>query len=173
MSRTAVRAIAAALIVAVTTLTGCTAQPGTAAVVDGRRITENELAVTLEQLAPLVGDPSPGALLAALIAAPDMAAAASANGVGVSQEDALALLDCASEAGGLEPRDDWSAGSIAVAQIQLASNALATLPDAAEIAAEANATIAARDVQINPRYGSYDAASGTVVAIERPWIAQE
>lgn len=173
MPRTVVRALVGALVVTVTALTGCTAQPGAAAVVDGRVITSAELAGTIDDLGVLTGGAAPADVLQALIIAPDVVQAAADNGVGVSEDEGIQLLNDVAANNGLEAREEWSDGSILIAELQLADNAIYTLPDAQEIAAQINETISAREVEVNPRFGTFDPETRAVVALDRPWIAAE
>lgn len=170
MSRTAIRMLVGALL-AVTVLTGCSVRPGAAAVVDGRVISQDELARTHTELGPLLQEPTPAQVLTVLVIEPIFVRAAEENGVGVSVDDARKLLDSSAQQNKVTDVPDWSTGSVDVARFSLASSALQNLPNASDVMTTVNDEIAKQDVSINPLYGTWDASSEGVTALSFPWIA--
>ena len=164
------RPVIGAVVVAAS-LAACSVHPGAAAVVDGRVIPQDELQVAQEQLEPILNGASASDILAVLIAAPDYTAAASANGVGVSTEDAEQLLADATTSAGIEDAPDYGAGALEVARFSLANSRLADLEDGATVIAQVQDEVLAQDVTVNPRYGTFDEESGRVQLTEPTWIA--
>ena len=92
--RAGVRA-AGVLVALVTTagLAGCAGQPGAAAVVDGTPIPTADVQAALTELSPYYQGATTTNLLAVLVQEPTVVELAEEKGVGVSDEDAQALLD--------------------------------------------------------------------------------
>jgi len=173
-SRTRRRAArtAVALAVGAALLTGCAQAPGTAAVVDGRTITEGTLQRATSELGTLVpsGIPTQQVLIN-LIAAPFLLDRATDAGAGVSEAEARQLADELAAQAGLAETPDLGEGSLTVLRATLAQQKLAQRPDAGEVFAAFAEDLAAADVDLSPRYGSFDlTAPGGIVAPERPWI---
>lgn len=154
-------------------LAGCAGQPGTAATVDGRQISQAQLEQTVADLAPILGDIAPSSVLQALIQAPVAIEAASEHGVGVSDDDGRALLATVAENAGVAAPATWSDGALQIARSDLSLEALSELPNADDVTAELNATVAGQDIVLNPRYGQVDPATGTVVPITWDWLAAD
>ncbi|MCL3861302.1 SurA N-terminal domain-containing protein [Actinotalea sp. K2] len=167
--RAAVRA-ALAVAVGAALLAGCASQPGAAAVVDGRSITQAELNRTATELAPLITGTDIRVVLSALISAPSFIDAAAEHGVGVSVAETRALMDEAAVRTGATEVTDWGDGSVALVRFTLASQSLQGLPDAATVVAEVNEQVRGLDVQVNPRYGALDRTTGAITPVALPWI---
>ncbi|WP_098469432.1 hypothetical protein [Serinibacter salmoneus] len=149
-------------------MTACTQQPGTAATVEGERITQAELAATVEDLDTLNGMASdPGQVLTSLIFAPVVVTASGDAGVGVSQAEATALLDEVAATAGLEPWD-YAPGTIQIAELQLVSQYTASVAGLNE---EIAVRAAEADVEVNPLYGEWSGASG-VQPTQWPWLLE-
>lgn len=170
MSRTAIRMLVGALL-AVTVLAGCSVRPGAAAVVDGRVISQDELARTQEELGPLLQNPTPSQVLTVLILEPAFVDAAEKNGLGVSTDDARKLLESSAKQNSLTDVPDWGSGALAVARFSLANSALQNLSNASDVLAAVNDQIAKEDVSVNPLYGTWDGSGEGVKALTFPWIA--
>ncbi|GIG38650.1 hypothetical protein [Cellulomonas phragmiteti] len=156
-TRGRVRVVAAAVVVG-GVLAGCAGQPGAAAVVDGRTITTAELATAYEQLTPIFNGAGPQDVLGVLITEPFAAQVAADEGVGVNDEQAMALLrQVAVQAVGEERGAalEFGPGAIAVARYSLAASALQDLPDAQGAAEAYQERVAAADIEVNPRYGEF------------------
>lgn len=171
MTRTATGVLGVALVAAL--LTGCSAQPRAAAVVDGTVISQAEVEQTFDELGPILADAKPSAVVQALILAPSVIGAAADNGVGVSDQDGAELLDAVMTNAGLDPAGSWSHGSLQIARSELSAQALANLPDGAALLEQARASATAQEVEVNPQYGQLVAETGVIDPIARPWIAQE
>lgn len=171
LARSLVGGLAAVLVAS--SLASCAAQPGTAATVDGRRITQAELEETVADLRLILGDIATSSVLQALIQAPVAIEAASENGVGVSDDDGRSLLATVSENAGVTAPEEWSDGALQIAKSDLSLEALSGLPDAQEVTAELNAAVAAQDIELNPRYGTVDVETGTVAPITWDWLAPD
>lgn len=153
-------------------LTGCAQAPGTAAVVDGRVITEEALATAvadLERLAP--GQLDASTVLVTMAAAPYFLEAAEASGVAPTEEDARAFaVQLAEQTGGSA---DIGEGATDVLLFSVASQNLNALPDSEEVLEEVFAELSAADVETNPRRGRLDLATGQLAPLDLPWVASE
>lgn len=167
------RGLAAAAVVAGLVLGGCSAQPGAAAVVDGQRISENEVAQAVADFTAITGQPVDApTMLGTLIVAPILLGAAAENGVAASRAEAIALLD--QQAAALErpvPEDGYGDGVIKVAQMTIVNQGLQAVPDAQSVIMDINQRVATADVEVSPRYGQFDPAVAAVTAEALPWIA--
>jgi hypothetical protein len=169
--RRAARA-AVALAVGAAVLTGCTQVPGTAAVVDGRTITERTLQQATDELGQLVpqGIPTQQVLIN-LIAAPYLLDAAAEAGAGVSEAEAAQLAEQLAAQAGLAEVPELGEGSLDVLRATLAQQKLSQSADPAGAFAAFEEELAAADVQLSPRYGTFDlTAPGGILAPERPWV---
>lgn len=168
------RGIAAAAVLAGFALAGCGAQPGAAAVVDGERITESELARAVEDFAAVTGQQVEAAMmLGTLVVAPSLIEVGAEYGVGASDDEAAALLDRQAEMAGLPvPEGGYGEGVLRVAKMTIVNQGLSSSPDGARAAEEINEQISQIDVEVSPRYGEFD-PSGQIVQEPLPWIASE
>lgn len=156
-------AAAAALAVA---LTACTpAQSGAAAVVDGRRITVQQVDSAVAgiktgnpQLAE--GQGLDRTVLFFLVISPWVLSAAESNGVGVSEGQAKQLLPKASEP---DP------GSLRVMRTFLALQQLQQAQKT-EALAQVQQDITAAKPELNPRFGTFDVQQMAVVDAPPNWI---
>lgn len=165
------RAIAAGGLVVVA-LSACTGRPGAAAVVDGQTISTTELSTAAAELAPYLSEPSLANVLTILVQAPATLEVAEDAGYGASTDDAKALLTqvvTASDADAEVP--DFSAGALTIAQASVALTNIANADDAADIQAKILTRLGEQDIEVNPRFGTLDTATGSVVAATTPsWI---
>lgn len=171
MARTVALALTVGLAAAA--LAGCSGQPGAAAVVDGTVITQAEVEQTYDELRPILADARPSVVLQALIQSPALIEAAADNGVGVSDDEAAALLDTVMANAGLAADVEWGAGSLTIAKADLAGQNLSGLPDGAEIMAAAQASLGDVEVEVNPQYGQLATETGVLDPIAYPWIAAQ
>lgn len=155
-------------VIAALALTAC-ARPGTAAMVDGHRITDAAVAGLTLDLTELNGSPSSADVaLSSLIIADPILEVTSEAGLGVSDAEGAELLDGILASSGRESWD-YSTQLITVARVTLAMDKLNGSPDGYEIAAAAAEAIAAQDVTVNPRYGEWNPA-GAVEPAALPWL---
>ncbi|MCM3662429.1 hypothetical protein M3148_15725 [Georgenia satyanarayanai] len=166
------RGIAAATLLAALALGGCSAHPGAAAVVDGERITEAELARAVSDFAAVTGQEVDSvAMLGTLVVAPVLIEVGAEHGVGASEDEAVALLDQQAEVAGLTtPKDGYGSGVIDVARMTLINQRLAQAPEGAAAAQAITERISEAEVEVSPRYGEFD-PSGQIVPQALPWIA--
>lgn len=172
-SRTLTRGAAAAAALLGLTLAGCGANPGAAAVVNGQRITENELAAASADFAAVTGEPvEPAQMLGTLVVVPLILDVAQGLGVAATDDEAADLLDQQAEAVGVTPPEEpYSEGVLDIARLAIVNQTLAASPAGMEAQAEIGAAIAEADVEVSPRYGEYD-PSGAVVPTAFPWIVE-
>ena len=145
---------------------GCSVHPGTAAVVEGRTISQDYLDDTYAEVEALGLDKS--TTLALIIAAPYFIEAAAENGVGVTAGEARSLLEEGFAAQGTEPT--FSDGTVEFVRLRMALQNLQALPNGDELIAEVDAEVLALEMDINPRYGAMDRATGQITRGEVPWI---
>lgn len=156
-------------IAAVAALSGCYADPGTVAEVEGRTITESDLDRVSTELGPFLADASRGAVLTALVQSEAGGVLAGRNDIEVTDERAVEFLDSIATNSGVEP-SDWSEGSLTIARMQLIGQELSQLPDPEAITAQFEDVLADLDITVSPRYGEYDPTTGEVVALHPVWI---
>jgi len=148
-------------------LAGCSGQqPGAAAIVDGRTISSSEVRDVLTELTPYFQGATTPNVLSVLIQEPVVVQVAADEGVGVSDEDAQALLDQSVEASGGKAGQHFSDASLDVARYSVAYQNLQTKGDAA--LAEVQKRLEAQKVTVNPRFGHLD-ESDVQVSDPVPW----
>lgn len=164
-------AVVAGLLAGALLLGGCAATPGTAAVVEGRTISRTMLDAAEQDLSAVIPGVTAQAILMGLVAAPYFIDAAAEHGVGVSTEQARALIESRTEGADLPETQTFGPGAVEVIRFTLAVQALRGLPDGETVLQEVDAEVRSLDIEINPRYGELDPASATIVATTLPWIA--
>ncbi len=170
--------VAAAVVVAAAGLAGCSAQSGAAAVVDGdRTVSVADVHAATEELTPYLQDASPASVLLLLVAEPVFERVAAANGIGVSDQEARAVLDqlaapqepAEGEDGAEEPATpdgatqppEFGPASLSVARLTLLQRRLGEHPDGQALLEQVTTDLSALDVDVNPRYGEIDLVEGT------------
>lgn len=172
--RTRIVAAAAVALVGAGLLGGCASRPGAAAVVDGHAIRTSDVTAMVDELSPAYQGVSAQTFLGALIIEPTLTQLAADQGLGVSDEDGIARLTSDFESVGADVPDTFSPASIAIGRYQAVA---ARFTDAAnadkidDINSALNERIGALDVTVNPRFGTFDAATGQVsVPAARSWM---
>lgn len=152
-------------VLALAVLTGC-ARPGTAAVVDGTyRVSDDQVATFSEDLGRLQGTPVTAQdSLRSLVLAEPVLDLAKAEGIGVTEQQGIELLDSIVEQGGGEPWE-YSTELVDVARMSVAGQQMDD-----ELNAQVNELILNLAVEVNPRYGTWDPAIG-ITPTEWPWLA--
>lgn len=153
--RTRVRAagVLAALTVG---LTGCVGQPGAAAVVDGTAIPTSDVEAALTELLPWFQGVTTTNVLSVLIQEPTVVDLAEEKGVGVSDEEAQALLDQVVKQKAPDATATFTEPSLAVARYSIAYSNLEEVPDASEVGEEIDTRLRALDIEVNPRFASLE-----------------
>lgn len=162
-----VRGALVAAVVGSVLLGGCSAQPGAAGVIDGRTISTDTVDRTVREVEPVLNGAEPANVLGSLMFAPYYIEAAEENGVGVSTEETRGMLDEAATSLGV-PATDWSQSSIDLVRFFLSAQNLQALDP--QITAAVQQELAATDIEVNPRYGTFDEESGQIVPLDLPWI---
>lgn len=161
-------AVVGVALAAALTMAGCSAHPGVAATVGDRTITQDELARTQREIGTLLNDSSPSSILMLLVETPVFVDAASAQGIGISPDDATKRLDEVAATAGLTTPDEWGSGSLDVARFTLAIEGLQEVDGGADLLDGLQADVAKLDVRVNPQYGTWQ--GGAIAPVERPWI---
>ena len=145
-ARLAVVPLAAALL-----LTGC-GRPGTAATVDGERITDAQVATLVDELSRLTSSTStPGTILPQMIVTPTVLRLAAEAGVATTDQEAIAVLDEGAAQKQVEPWD-YSDELVDHVRQLLAAQVLMNDTEAGTALRE---EVAALDVEVNPRFGTW------------------
>ena len=171
--RWSARARAAGVLVALATtagLAGCTGQPGAAAVVDGTAIATSDVEAALTELEPWFQGVTTTNVLAVLVQEPTVVALAEEKGVGVSDEDAQALLDQVVQQKVADATATFTEPSLAVARYSIAYSNLQDLPEADAIGDEIDTRLRALDIEVNPRFGSLEDGNQIGAPVPAPWI---
>lgn len=163
----------AAAIAAGLALAGCSAQPGTAATVNGTAISESQVDEATSEFITLSGQPdvTPVAVLNTLVEGRLLDPIATEAGYGVSDGEVKQFfLEQASLAGAPTP-DVESDAFLDLGRYLLQYNEIYSSPDAQAIFTEAETARQEADIVVNPRYGQTD-ESGNFVPTVRDWIHQ-
>ncbi|TGO04192.1 hypothetical protein [Serinibacter arcticus] len=169
VTRTRVARLAVVPLAVALLLSGC-GRPGTAATVDGERITDAQLATLVEDLERLTASTpdaapvAPSVALATFVQGPTIEEVGAEAGAAASDHQAIELLDGAAAQSSLEPWE-YSPELVQFARIALTRQALQA--DAAA-STEVGDRLAALDVELNPRFGTWDA--GQVTPAAWPWL---
>lgn len=161
-------AIVATALAAALALGGCTAQPGSAAIVDGERIATTTVDRATRELNQLFTVDTRG-VLSMLIVAPIYLDEASDLGLGKSQDEARAYLTDVAVANELDlDAADVSDATLDILRFDMAVRDMNQLVDPAPVVDRINGRLAELDVDVNPRFGEF---TGQVVAPTTPeWI---
>jgi hypothetical protein len=169
--RTGARAAGVLVALATTAgLAGCSGQPGAAAVVDGTAIPTADVRAALEELAPYFQGVTTTNVLAVLVQEPTVVGLAAEKGVGVSDEDAEALLDQVVQQKVKGATATFTEPSLAVARYSIAYTNLQGLPEDAGIGDEIDARLRKLDVEVNPRFGTLEDGNQVAEPTPVPWL---
>ncbi len=152
--------------VGVLLLSGCAGDPSTAAVVDGRTITRDEVDAAVEDLAAGNGEGA-GQVVWALAVAPLYIEAAEAEGFGISAQEARTALGDPQQAGGAD--GVIADSTVEIARYFISANTLES-EGAGEVLQDVADQVAALEIDVNPRYGDVDLAAETVREGAVPWL---
>lgn len=156
--------VVCALVVALFALVGCAGQPGAAALVDGRAISERTLSETTVGMDPFLdGQAGRSVVLDALIQAPFAVQVASEHGLAVSTDQTAEFLDeqlAMREVAA--PTEGHDAGVVSLTRYLLLLGQIDQDERAGEIHAAIAERVSAADVQVSPRYGEWVPGQGPV-----------
>lgn len=162
--------LAASALLAAGLLSGCVGQPGTAAIVDGERITVEQVDEAMA-LGPFFQDQlTPSNALATLIESRAAITVAAEHGVGVSQDEAAAFLD---EIGAefIAQDGDYTDPVLDIVRMSVISQELGQAPNGQAIVEEIGEyMLETADIEFNPRYGEWDSDQGGLVDGFSDWI---
>lgn len=151
------RLLAAVIAAAALALTGC-GRADTAAVVDGHVISESGVLATSEQVAEYASQPMPTSdVINRLVVLPSLLDVLEERGVTISDAAARSAV------AGIDSPTPYL---LDLARLDLAIGAM-TQEDMVEVTSR----LQELDVQVNPRYGSFNAEQASVVATSPDWIA--
>ncbi|NUU16850.1 hypothetical protein HP550_06250 [Cellulomonas humilata] len=164
---------AAGVLVALTTtagLAGCAGQPGAAAVVDGTAIPTADVRAALDELEPWFEGVTTTNVLAVLVQEPTVVELAAEKGVGVSDEDAEALLAQVVQQKVQGATATFTDPSLALARYSIAYTNLQGLPETEGIGQEIDTRLRELDVEVNPRFGSLQDGNQVAAPVAVPWL---
>ena len=157
------QAVVAAALALPALVAGCgTSAAGTAAVVDGRRVTEADVQRATAEIQAFVGPQTAvrqQTVLLFLIASPDLVNAAAGIGKGVSRNDAEVQL-----ATGIQHPSE------ATVTVWQASRAFAAIRDQAALQQQVTQRVEAHAITVNPRYGTFDPSKLIFTRDRQNWI---
>lgn len=154
-------------VAAAALLAGCASSPGTAAVVDGERISEADAQALTAELNAVFGQELTVADTIGIYAqtGPILDAA---EGLGISASEAQVrdLLTQQAETNGYTPEDgQFLEQTVYIGRGQVVSSPVQQDPDAL---AQVGEEIQALDIELNPRYGTVDA--GAFIPPQPDWL---
>ncbi len=154
-------------------LAGCSdGEPGAAAVVDGTVIPTSDVRTAKAELNPYLQAVTSLNVLTVLVQAPTVVGIADKEGVGVSDEDAQALLDSIAQQNGAKDAPTFSEPSLTVAKYSIAYNNLQSLPNAKDVATQIDKDLRALDITVNPRFGELADGNQISAPARQPWIVE-
>lgn len=165
--RTRAAAVAVAVLAVVGMTAGCSERPGVAAVVDGHEITQAELDSAAAQIGLLTEQPNGAPVDASIVLgfiaeAGPTTAVAEKHGVPVSDDDIRKVVDGVIKDASLDlEADALTPETLDAVRFLIARQGLANLRDDS-VAAELSAAYAAADIDVNPRFGTWNARTGVV-----------
>ncbi|ROR72235.1 hypothetical protein [Bogoriella caseilytica] len=164
------RALAATALVAGAVLAGCAAPPGTAAMVEGTRISSAEVDAAAREWAMATGEPlSVSQTTHLLVTAELLRPIATEAGAVFSDSELSAALDQVAANQPEGAPEEYSAATLDLARFVFQQQALAGTP----VGAELTEAYESADIEINPRYGTFDLATGEAAPTDFPWLTQD
>lgn len=163
--RRSVLATLAVALLAVVGMGGCSASPGTAAVVGDRVITEETLMEVTGQLNKAGVQATPQAVLTVMIVSDDILAAAATTGSWKPTYEYATSVEQLEAA--LQDLPTAQSLSASTRTVWAANSALGSMP--AEDRAGVLDAVVAKGVTVNPRYGVFSATQGLAAAVPN-WI---
>lgn|GEM_PF-379192 len=158
-------------VAAVAVLAGCSdGEPGAAAVVDGTAISTADVRTAKDELGPYLQAVTSLNVLNVLVQEPTVVGLADEEGVGVSDQDAQALLASIATQNGATSVPTFSEPSLTVAKYSIAFNNLQGLTNAKDVASTLDERLSALDVTVNPRFGDLGDGNQIVAPTARPWV---
>lgn len=169
-----IRTVAA--VAALSALVASCQTPGTAATVNGERITDREVAEATAQIAEAFpGQPvNPTDILGSLVFEKIFSDVAEQYDATVSDEELLASFNASAPMSGLKEIDPETAAPSTVAFLRSLyyNQSLMGLPNAAEVTQALGGLIQNAQVEMNPRYGiDFDPEQAAFVPLTHEWIA--
>lgn len=159
-----------ALVASAALLGGCAQLPGTAASVNGERISEGQVAdaaVTFEKL--LGSTPNAGALVDFLVKERVVTPVAAEYGLTASDAQVVEFLG--QYATGAEPlaAEEVSPAAVQVGRYLYLMGAAQQSDDVEELSADLLAAFQGADIEVSERYGTYS-ENGELAAVAHPWL---
>ena len=164
------RSIAAALVVSAALLGGCAQLPGTAATVDGARVTEGDVADATQDFEQLLGSaPNAVAVVDALVKEKVVTPVAAEYGITASDAQVVDYFGEYSASTGAEPLEEFSEAGLQVGRYLYLMGEAQLSEDAMGISEDMLAAVEAADIEVSDRYGAYN-EGGELLPVEHPWL---
>ena len=161
-----------ALLATAALLAGCAQAPGIAAVVNGERITENDVADASATFEALLGSaPNVSAVLDALVKEKVVVPVAADFDLEASDAEVIAYFNdyVASQGGEPLAEDQFSEAGLAAGRYLVLMGDTQAHADVLTISDQMIVAFRDADITVNPRHGSYD-QDGLLTTTTFPWI---
>lgn len=147
-------------------LAGCSANPGTAAVIDGEELSEREAQSVAGELSGVFGQPltTVDAVLNYAYSETFVRVAAE-NGLTVSDADVQDQLAALTEQSGYTPDGEYLPQTMDIVESLMVGGQLQNDP---ELSAQVTEQLGEVDIELNPRYGTIE--TGQYAAPAHPWL---
>ncbi|MFC7404904.1 hypothetical protein [Georgenia alba] len=164
---------AVALAAAGAAAAGCSAQPGTAATVDGTRISENAVDDATREWVEVSGQQVSASQVAhTLVQAELFEPIAREHGFGYSDQQVTQTLTDVATSQGRPAPGSLSPAVVDLARFVLQQGEIAQSPEADRILGQLGEATDQAEIEVNPRYGTRDAA-GQIVPTSYDWIHRQ
>lgn len=153
-------------------LAGCSTLPGTAAVVDGARISESDVADATAMFGRVLGaTPNPAAVLDALVKEKVVTPVAGEFDLVASDGEVVDYLNqyAVSAGGEVLDKSEFPASGLAAGRYLAIMERMSSDENAVEISGQMLAAFQDADIELSPRYGTYD-ENGVLSASTFDWI---
>ncbi|MFD1717152.1 hypothetical protein [Georgenia deserti] len=172
LSRRGVRTVVA-LAACGAVVAGCSAQPGTAAVVNGTRITESQVDAATRDWNTISAQPvSLSQVAHTLVQAELFEPIATDAGYGYSDQQVEQALSQAATSQQMQPPEEYSEAAIDLGRFILQQGDISQSQDAQDLLTRLQQATDQAALEMNPRYGTPDSA-GQIVPTSYPWLHQE
>ena len=166
------RSLAAALVASAALLGACSPMPGTAAVVDGERITERHVTDASATFAELLGSaPSTAAVLDALVKEKVVTPVAEEFGITASDAQVVDYFAEYSASTGAEPLEEsaFTPAGLRVGRYLYLMGEAQMSEDVQEISTGMLEAFQSADIEVSARYGAYN-ENGELLPTVHPWL---
>ncbi|NCD17613.1 MAG: hypothetical protein EOL91_09960 [Actinobacteria bacterium] len=166
------RSLAAALVVSAALLGACSPMPGTAAVVDGARITERHVTDASATFTQLLGSaPNTAAIVDALVKEKVITPVAADFGLTASDAQVVEYFGEYTASTGAEPlpESEFTPAGLQVGRYLYLMGEAQMSEDVQEISVSMLEAFQTADIEVSARYGGYN-ENGELLPTAHPWL---